>query len=280
MNVTLLDGREVREKLLDDLKNKLDKLDKRLGLTVIQIGSSDSSNIYIKQKEKLAIELGYNFNYIKLDDDIWEDDVLSLIDELNDDSCVDGILIQLPIPDNLNSRKILDRISSKKDVDGLTCVNAGRLICNKECLIPGTALGIMDIFSYYNIDVSGKYVVIVGRSDLVGKPMFSMLINKNATVTLCHSKTKNLESITSRADILIVAVGVSKLITRDMVKRGCVIIDAGINVVDGKLCGDVDYDNVVDIVSYITPVPYGVGQVTTVELLYNVYRAYELNKRN
>ena len=280
MNMTLLDGREVRKKLLDDLKNKLDKLDRRLGLTVIQIGSSDSSNIYVKQKEKLAIELGYKFNCIKLDDNVREDDVLSLIDELNDDCNVDGILIQLPIPDNLDSRKVLDRISSKKDVDGLTCINAGRLICNKECLIPGTALGIMDIFSYYNIDVSGKRIVIVGRSDLVGKPMFSILSNTNATVTLCHSKTKNLESITSKADILIVAVGVAKLITKDMVKKECVIIDAGINVINGKLCGDVDYDNVVDIASYITPVPYGVGQVTTVELLYNVYRAYELNKKD
>ena len=164
-----------------------------------------------------------------------------------------------------------------KDVDGLTDINAGALLHNTDTLIPCTALGIMDILSYYNIDVNGACVVIIGRSDIVGKPLFNLLVNKNATVTMCHSKTKNLTSITKNADILIVAIGQPRMITKDMVKDNCVIIDAGINVVDGKLCGDVDYDSVLDKVSYITPVPGGVGQTTVAELASNVYKAYELS---
>lgn len=276
----LLDGKEVKSKILDDVKTNVSKLDKKLGLTVIQIGEDSASSVYVRQKEKMALEVGYNFDHIKLSSSVSMNEVLEIIDRLNADDLVDGILVQMPIPKHLDAKVIQSRISPFKDVDGLTDINAGKLVHNIDTLVPCTPLGIMDILAYYKIDVEGSFVVIVGRSDLVGKPMYNLMVNHNATVTMCHSKTKNLASITKKADILIVAVGKPKMITKDMVKRGSVIIDVGINRVDGKLCGDVDYDNVVDKVKYITPVPGGVGQTTVAELGNNVYKAYKLKSNS
>lgn len=276
----LLDGKEVKSKILDDVKTNVSKLDKKLGLTVIQIGEDSASSVYVRQKEKMALEVGYNFDHIKLSSSVSMNEVLEIIDRLNADDLVDGILVQMPIPKHLDAKVIQNRISPFKDVDGLTDINAGKLVHNIDTLVPCTPLGIMDILAYYKIDVEGSFVVIVGRSDLVGKPMYNLMVNHNATVTMCHSKTKNLASITKKADILIVAVGKPKMITKDMVKRGSVIIDVGINRVDGKLCGDVDYDNVVDKVKYITPVPGGVGQTTVAELGNNVYKAYKLKSNS
>lgn len=272
----LLDGRIIKEKIFADLKPKIRELDKKLGFTVIQIGNNNASDIYIKQKRKMALELGYVFNCIKLDSDVSEDYVLNLIDSLNYDDKVDGILLQMPIPKHLDYNIVRNRISPFKDVDGLTDVNIGRLVTsNTKALYPCTAIGIIDMLKYYDIDVDGANVVVVGRSNLVGKPIANLLANNDATVTLCHSKTKDLKSITSKADILIVSAGKANFITRDMVKDGAIVIDVGINKVEGKLCGDVNFNSVKDKVSYITPVPFGVGQVTIAELAQNIYKAHK-----
>lgn len=275
----ILDGKEVKRIKLEELKNEVLKLDRPLGLTVIQVGDDSASNIYVKQKSKMANNLEFNFNHIKLEEDVTEEEVLKIINSLNRDNCVDGILVQMPLPEHLNSRIIQNAISPLKDVDGLTDINMGMLVHKKNCLIPCTPLGVMELLKYYNIDVAGKNVAIVGRSDLVGRPMAEVMINSDATVTLCHSKTKNLKDITKNADVLVVAVGKAKLITSDMVKDGVVVVDVGINrLEDGSLCGDVDFDGVSSKCSYITPVPGGVGQMTVLELGYNTYKAYLLRQ--
>ena len=275
----ILDGKEVKRIKLEELKNEVLKLDRPLGLTVIQVGDDSASNIYVKQKSKMANNLEFNFNHIKLEEDVREEEILKIIDDLNRDNNVDGILVQMPLPEHLNSRVIQNAISPLKDVDGLTDINMGMLVHKKNCLIPCTPLGVMELLKYYNIDVAGKNVVIVGRSDLVGRPMAEVMINSDATVTLCHSKTNNLKDITKNADILVVAVGKAKLITSDMVKDGVVVVDVGINrLEDGSLCGDVDFDGVSSKCSYITPVPGGVGQMTVLELGYNTYKAYLLRQ--
>ena len=273
-----LDGKEVRKSILDNLKKELNSIDKTLGLAVIQIGNDDASNVYIKQKEKMTRELGYYFKHYKLDNDVEENTVLALIDNLNNDDSIDGILVQMPIPNHLDSNIIQNRIDHNKDVDGLTDINAGKLVHNKACLIPCTPLGIVEILKYYNINIDGANIVVVGRSNLVGKPISNLLTNYNATVTVCHSHTKNLADYTKNADILIVAVGKANFITKDMVKNNSIIIDVGINRIDNKLCGDVDYNEVINKVKYITPVPGGVGQMTVAMLGYNILKAYKLKK--
>lgn len=280
MNLKLLDGKVVKTMALEGLKKLVNEIERPLGLTVIQVGDNASSNIYIKQKRKMAEFLGFNFNHIKLEDDVTLEEILKIIDELNNDEEVDGILVQMPVPEHLDSKVIQNAINPLKDVDGLTDINMGKLVHKKECLVPCTALGIMELLNYYNIPVISKNVVVVGRSDLVGRPVAELLINASATVTLCHSKTKDLASVTRGADILIVAVGKSRLITKDMVKDGAVVIDVGINKLeDGSLCGDVDFENVKDKCSYITPVPGGVGQMTVLELGFNTYKAYLLRHK-
>ena len=278
--MNILDGKIVRKSILNKLKDELTGIDKTLGLAVIQIGNDDASNIYIKQKEKMTQELGYYFKHYKLDNDVEESVVLDLIDKLNSDDSIDGILVQMPIPKHLDSNIIQNRIDPNKDVDGLTDINAGRLVHNKDSLIPCTPLGIIEILKYYDINIDGANIVVVGRSNLVGKPISNLLTNYNATVTLCHSHTKKLASITRNADILIVAVGKANFITKDMIKDNSIIIDVGINRCDNKLCGDVDYKGVIDKVKYITPVPGGVGQMTVAMLGYNIQKAYKLKKNN
>ena len=275
----LLDGKEVKLKILEDLKQKLLNLNEKLGLVVIQIGNDPASDVYVRQKKKMAEDLGYNFNHINLDENVNEDEILAIIDMLNNDNLVDGILVQMPIPSTLNVKRIQNAILPYKDVDGLTDINIGKLVHNEDSLVPCTPMGIIDLLDYYNIDIEGKNVVIIGRSDLVGKPLASLMINRNATVTLCHSKTINLDFYTKNADILVVAIGKPNFIKRDSVKDGAVIIDVGINrMANGMLCGDVDFDDVKDKVSYITPVPGGVGQMTVAELALNTYKAHMLRK--
>ena len=276
----LLDGKKVKLEILENLKKDLENFERKLGLVVVEVGDDPASLVYVAQKEKMAIELGYNFNHIKLDENISEAEVLKIIDELNNDDMVDGILVQMPLPAHLDAKKIQNSIDPYKDVDGLSDVNAGKLVHGVDTLIPCTPYGIMDILKYYNIDVSGKHVVIVGRSDLVGKPLASLMTNNNATVTLCHSKTKDLIKHTKDADILIAAVGKKGVITGDMIKKDAVVIDVGINRVDGKLYGDVDFETAKEKVSFITPVPGGVGQMTVAELAKNVVKAYTLRKDN
>lgn len=274
----LLNGRIVKEEGLTLLKNKISSLKRKPSLAVIQVGNDEASNIYIRNKEKTAVNLECGFKHIKYDEDVKEEKILEVIDELNNDTSIDGIIVQMPIPKHLNASNIQNRIKSSKDVDGLTDINAGLLFHNKECLSPATAIGIINLLKHYNIELSNKHVVIVGRSNLVGKPLMSLMLNNDATVTICHSKTNNLSEITKTADILIAAVGKKDLITTEMVKDGAVIVDVGINKVNDKLYGDIDFDNVKEKVSYITPVPGGVGQMTILELFNNLYKAYELNK--
>ena len=275
----LLDGKEVKLKILEDLKQKLLNLNEKLGLVVIQIGNDPASDVYVRQKKKMAEDLGYNFNHINLEDNVSEKEMLSIIDKLNNDDMVDGILVQMPIPSALNVKRIQNAILPYKDVDGLTDINIGKLVHNEDSLVACTPMGIIDLLDYYNIDIEGKNVVIIGRSDLVGKPLASLMINRNATVTLCHSKTINLDFYTKNADILVVAIGKPNFIKKDNVKEGVIIIDVGINrMTNGMLCGDVDFDNVKDKASYITPVPGGVGQMTVAELALNTYKAHMLRK--
>lgn len=275
----LLDGKKAKLELLEDLKRKLIQLDRQLGLVVIQVGEDVASDIYVRQKNKMAISLGYHFNHIKLDENVSEEELLTIIDKLNNDTLVDGILVQMPIPKRLDAKRIQNAISPDKDVDGLTDINMGRLSHNKDALVACTPMGIIDILNYYNLPIEGKNVVIIGRSTLVGKPLASLMTNNNATVTLCHSKTENLSFYTRNADILVAAVGKAKFITKDMIKEGAIVIDVGINrMEDNTLCGDVDFDDVKDKVSYITPVPGGVGQMTVAELALNTYKAHILRK--
>lgn len=277
----LLDGKEVKLKMLDDLKKDVDSLDCKLGLTVIQVGEDSASTVYVGQKNKMASNMGFNFNHVKLSENVTEEEILTLINKLNNDDMVDGILVQMPIPHHLDAKKIQNAISPYKDVDGLTDINMGKLSHNVPSLVPCTPMGIVDLLDYYQINIEGKNVVIVGRSDLVGKPLAALMINRNATVTLCHSKTKDLRHYTKNADILVAALGKAKTFKKEDIKEGSIIIDVGINrLEDGKLYGDVDFDDVKDKVSYITPVPGGVGQMTVAELGYNTYKAHMLRCNN
>ena len=271
----ILDGKLIKGQILEELKSEVDKLTIKPNLVVIQVGNNDASNIYINQKKKMAEYVGYEFSLLKYPEDVLEEELISKINELNGDKSVHAILVQMPLPKHLNSTNIQNAVSVLKDVDGLNDINAGRLFHNKDGLFPCTPLGVMEMLKRYNIDVTGLAAVVVGRSNLVGRPMAMMLTNNDATVMVCHSKTENLKKYTSVADLLVVAVGHASLITEDMVKDGAIVIDVGINRVNDKLCGDVDYDNVSKKASYITPVPGGVGQMTVAMLGVNVLSAYK-----
>lgn len=275
----ILDGKKVKKELLKELKHNLELLQEKLSLVVIQVGDNEASNIYVNQKRKMALEVGLNFRHIKLNENIKEEELLELIDELNNSEDVTGIMVQMPLTEGIDAKKIQNAILPEKDVDGLTDMNMGKLAHNDEsALVACTANGVMNILDYYGIDVKGQNVVIVGRSDLVGKPLQALMLNKDATVTVCHSKTKDLKSYTSKADILVVAIGKANYIKKNDVKDGAVIVDVGINRIDGKIYGDVDFESVKDKVSYITPVPGGVGQMTVASLGQNTYKAHMLKK--
>ena len=274
--MTIIDGKSLKQEKLAQLKLELEKLDRKLGLSVIQVGEDFASGVYVKQKEKMALELGYNFRHIKMDNTCLQEDVLDIIDKLNKDLLVDGILVQLPLPKHLNSNVILNRILPYKDVDGLSDYNKKMLDAGDAVLYPCTPLAIVSILNHYKIKVKDSKIVVVGRSELVGKPIVKLLKVMGARVDVCHSKTEDLASHTKEADILIVAVGKSSLIKEDMVKDGVVVIDVGINRVDGKVCGDVDFSNVLKKCSYITPVPGGVGPMTICSLMLNTFDLYNV----
>lgn len=274
----ILDGKKLKQKILDELKEEVTKLLVKPKLVVIQVGEDPASSVYVKQKEKMSEYIGYNFEHIKLSSDVLEKELLTLIDKLNVDKEVSGILVQMPLPSQINAKVVQNRVIASKDVDGLTDINAGKLVHNNDTLISCTPMGIIDLLKEYNIPITGKHVVIVGRSDLVGKPLINLFLNNDATVTVCHSKTNNLESITRLADILVVAIGNKEFIKDNMVKNNAVVIDVGINRDNNKLYGDVDFDNVSRKVSYITPVPGGVGPMTVAELAKNVLKAYKINR--
>ena len=275
----LMSGKEYRKKNIPLLKEKINKLDTQLGLAVIQVGNNPASDIYVKQKEKMALELGYKFIHKRFEENVTNEEIISFIDSLNKDNSINGIIVQLPISEHLDVPLIINSIDPLKDVDGLTNINTGKLVLGSPTLIPCTPRGIVELMKEYKIDVDGKNVVVIGRSILVGKPIAHLLTNMNATVTLCHSHTEDLTYYTKNADIVIVAVGKKGFLTNDMVKDDVIVIDVGINRVDDKLYGDVDFDNVSKKVSYITPVPGGIGPMTVYELMNNVYETYLLRNK-
>lgn len=271
-----MNGKVLRDKKLTELKDKIKNSNINLGLAVIQVGNDEASNVYVAQKEKLAKELGYKFIHKVFDEKINQDKIIDYIEELNKDDSIDGILVQMPLPNHLDSSLIQNSIDSYKDVDGLTFINAGRLVQGIPSLVPCTPKGIIDLLDEYKIKIEGSQVVVIGRSVLVGKPIANLLTNRNASVTICHSKTKDIELYTKNADIVIVAVGKANFLKRSMIKKDSVIIDVGINRIDGKLCGDVDFENVSKVAGYITPVPGGVGPMTVYELMHNVLIAHNI----
>ena len=270
-----IDGKIISTKIKEELKAEIKTYMIKPCLAVIQIGNDEASNVYISAKQKECSEVGIYLKHIKFDENSREIEIINKIIELNNDEYVHGILLQLPIPEKFNEEKLINYISRNKDVDGLTDINVGKLINNKKCLVSCTPQGIIKLLEESGVSIPGKNVVIVGRSKLVGKPLISLFLNNDATVTVCHSKTNNLKDFTKNADILVVAVGKKHLITEDMVKKDSVVIDVGINRIDGKLYGDVDYENVKNKVSLITPVPGGVGPMTVAMLLCNVNTVYK-----
>lgn len=270
----LIDGKKIQLEMIEELKEEVGNLNTIPKLVIIQIGDFGPSNKYVSQKKTVGEKVGINVEHLHFEETIKEEDVLNKIDELNKDKNVHGIMVQLPLPKGFDEDKITNRVDSSKDVDGLTTENIGRLFDGKNAFTPCTALGVMELFNRYNISLQGKHAVILGRSKLVGKPLIACLLNANATVTICHSKTENLDKITKKADILIVAIGKKYFVNKDMIKKGTVVIDVGINVEEGKIYGDVNFDDVSKKASYLTPVPNGVGRMTVISLMKNVIKAY------
>ena len=274
----IIDGKSLSEKILNNLKTEIEQKNYKPTLAVILVGNNPASEVYVSVKEKACNKLGIKSILIKLDQNITEQELLNEISKLNSDKDVDGILVQLPLPEHIDNNKIINAISPDKDVDGFTLYNTGCILSgqNPYCY-PCTPKGIIRLLDEYNIEIEGKNVVIIGRSNIVGKPVAQMLLNRNATVTICHSKTQNLQEHTKKADILIAAVGKPYFVTSDMVKENAVVIDVGISRVDGKLKGDVNFEDVSKIASYITPVPKGVGPMTISSLMENTLELYKLH---
>ncbi|MGM9834229.1 MAG: bifunctional 5,10-methylenetetrahydrofolate dehydrogenase/5,10-methenyltetrahydrofolate cyclohydrolase [Bacilli bacterium] len=274
----IINGNEIRNTKTKKLKQKLSELEQPLGIAVIQVGNDKASSIYINQKKKFADELGCLFYHKQFPDDSEESMIIKEIETLNHDNNIDGIIVQMPLPKRINTTNIQNAILPLKDIDGITDTNINNLVNGKEELVPCTAKAIIDILEYFNITVKDKKVTILGRSKLVGKPIAQMLLNRNADIVVCHSQTENINEKTKEADIIISAVGKKHLVTYDMVKENSVIIDVGINYENNHIYGDVDFNNVKDKCSYITPVPGGVGPMTVYELFSNALIARKLKK--
>ena len=273
----LIDGKELAKKVRGELKKKIEKENITPKLAVVFCGNNEASKVYVRIKSKACDEIGIKFEEFHLNEDVSESKLLGLIEKLNNDKSVNGILVQYPIPKQINLQNVAEAIDKNNDVDGFNPYNIGLLDSNNPVFVPCTPLGIMKMFEEYNIDLNGKKVVIIGRSNVVGKPMAECVLNSNATVTICHSKTKNLKNELLQADVIISAAGRRNIVTADMVKEGTVVIDVGTNRDEnGKLCGDVDFENVKEKASYITPNPGGVGPMTVAMLMNNVIKAYEL----
>lgn len=270
----LLDGKTLANDILDKLSLKVKQLDTAPNLVVIQVGNDPASSVYVRNKERTAERVGINSETVKLSKHITQDELLEIIDKYNNDSLVNGILVQLPLPKHIDEQVILEAISPMKDVDGFHPLNVGKLNIGQKQMIPSTPAGIMELLKANHIELEGKHVVIVGRSNIVGKPLAHLLLEANATVTITHSRTKDLKHLTKLADILVVAVGQSEFITKDYVKTGAVVIDVGINRTESGLKGDVDFNNVKSKVAAITPVPGGVGPMTIAMLMNQTYQAY------
>ena len=277
--MVLIDGKkvsgEIRNRLADEIQELKKKTGKTPGLATVLVGDDPASAVYVRNKNKICGELGFQSFEQKLSADTSEEKLLQLVGELNSNKDVHGILVQLPLPDQIDSEKILQAIDPKIDVDGFHPVNVGKLVVGYALLTPCTPTGIIALLDRYDIEISGKHAVIIGRSNIVGKPVSMLLLHRNATITICHSRTQNLEEVTRSADILVAAVGRANFVTDEMVSEGTVVIDVGINRVDGKLTGDVDFQPVSKKASHITPVPGGVGPMTIALLMENTLKAFK-----
>ncbi len=280
----LIEGKTVSAAVRKEIKAEVEVLKnqgKETGLAVIIVGNNSASRVYVNNKKKGCAEVSMNSFEYALPEETTTEELLSLVEELNVDSRVDGILCQLPLPAQIDEKKVLNAIAPQKDVDAFHPVNTGHIMIGDHSFLPCTPAGIMEMLKFYGISAEGKECVIIGRSNIVGKPMAMLLLGANGTVTVCHSKTENLAEVTRRADILVAAVGRAYFVTADMVKNGAVVIDVGMNRnAEGKLCGDVDFENVKDKCSFITPVPGGVGPMTITMLLKNTLTASQQNSKN
>ncbi len=283
--MAIIDGKHVSDLIRDELKDEISKINEQgdiIRLAVIIVGKDPASEIYVRNKIKACEYVGIESLCYTFPENVSEEEILSLIDKLNNDESVYGILVQLPLPNHLNKERILNKINVCKDVDGFSAYQAGRLFLGENALVSCTPKGIIELLHRYNIDLVGKNAVVIGRSNIVGKPTAMLLMQNNATVTVCHSRTTNLAEYTKKADIIVLAVGKPQFLTSDMIKDGVVVIDAGINRVNGKLCGDSDFEAIKDKCSFITPVPGGVGPMTVTMLLKNTLQSYHSthNARN
>ena len=273
----ILNGKEVSKLIRKRVNSEVTNINEEITLLVILVGDDPASQIYVSSKEKACRDVGITPITLYLDKNISEDELIRKIHEANNNPKIHAILVQLPLPKHMNEKKVINEISPNKDVDGLTNVNQGKLFNNLKTIIPATPLGVMHLIEEYHLEVAGKTALVIGRSNLVSKPLAMLLLAKNATVTIAHSRTENLNEMTKLYDIIISCVGKPNFITADMVKKDAVIIDVGINRVNGKVVGDVSYDEVAKVASYITPVPGGVGPMTIASLLENVLECYKSN---
>lgn len=274
-----IDGKEIALEIKEEIKEFVNKI-KENNLNVpkvasILVGNDGGSLFYLNNQEKVATSLGMEFEKVHLNEEVTEEELINKIDKLNNDNTVSGIILQLPLPKHIDEKKVISAISPKKDVDCLTFVNQGKLYMGEDTFMPCTPKSVLTILKSLNINLEGMEVVVIGRSNIVGKPAGALLLKENCTVTMCHSRTKNLREVCKRADILVVAIGKAKFVDESFVKDGAIVIDVGTNSVEGKITGDVDFDKVIDVASFVTPVPGGVGALTTTLLMKNACEAIE-----
>ena len=274
-----IDGKEIALEIKEEIKEFVNKR-KENNLNVpkvasILVGNDGGSLFYLNNQEKVATSLGMEFEKVHLNEEVTEEELINKIDKLNNDNTVSGIILQLPLPKHIDEKKVISAISPKKDVDCLTFVNQGKLYMGEDTFMPCTPKLVLTILKSLNINLEGMEVVVIGRSNIVGKPAGALLLKENCTVTMCHSRTKNLREVCKRADILVVAIGKAKFVDESFVKDGAIVIDVGTNSVEGKITGDVDFDKVIDVASFVTPVPGGVGALTTTLLMKNACEAIE-----
>ncbi|GAA0121320.1 MAG: bifunctional methylenetetrahydrofolate dehydrogenase/methenyltetrahydrofolate cyclohydrolase [Clostridium argentinense] len=276
-----IDGKKIATTHRENIRAKIDEKTsigvRNPSMVAVLVGNDGGSISYMKNQQKLSETLGVKYNSLILDETITQEELIDKIRELNDDNTVDGIILQLPLPKNFNEKEVTSAICANKDIDGLTDINTGRLYKGEKCFIPCTAKSIIELIKYIENDIKGKNAVVIGRSNIVGKPVAQLLLNENATVTICHSKTKDLKEVCKRADILVAAIGKPGFVTKDFVKEGAIVIDVGTTMVDGKIKGDVLYDEVIEVASHVSPVPGGVGAMTTTMLLKNTCEAWNKN---
>lgn len=280
---TIIDGKLVSNTIKENIKEDVSKIIKKYGkaptLAVVLVGSNPASLIYVRNKIKACNKVGINSIQVILDETASEEEIKNEVIKLANNPDVNGILVQLPLPKGINKENIIELIPENKDVDGLTKKNVAKLVLNEDGIVPCTPSGVVDLLKYYNIKISGKKVAIIGRSMLVGKPLSLLLTNLDATVTLCHSKTSNIEEITKNSDIIVCALGKPKFLKNNMVSENAVIIDVGINRIEDKIVGDADFENIFNKVSYITPVPGGCGPMTVAELLNNTIKCFNIQNK-